>query len=1322
LAQAALSTGIRSDGRGHASWVDGALAKASMSTSPTLCGDTHHSLPAAEVQFDFESEVPSTPRNRVAVRWRGSSPSSPGADDSGSPERTPGPGEGSPVTMPAQSEEPEDGDEPSCEMASVLAEAEERSSRRAAAIRGVLEQLRGARVDSAKLCEETEDEPLPQPRAHPLPIPVPMPFSGGLTRERSPGASANRTLQSNATLAHRSHPCTTTVCPLEERRLLKHCGALEERLEQHQSVLDRTMGSLESEQHAAHEAHESLLKAEAEIAYTEGIAARKEAELRNEMINMRAEYQRDRERLRSEGRRLQTSMKDIQARSKAEVQARTEALEQVDSLKEQLSAMRGDLQRRGREGQEARSAFAGLERRLEQHAELFKWITTRCNEVIGEDVQEIIHKEGGLASELNCDSLKRILSRTFTLLERRANNDSDYDKENMCKGNAMRAAAQSKSKKASEVAQRLAVVQQELLNTEVEHEEMISRHRTAQARYSETEEALQAASSRLASNPAIRTEQRSRLRAAEEGQKRLQKQLAQAEDERQWQYTRHEEEHERTRSRVSALQRAKEAAERYIATEEDAWINAQREERALQAEYSRLRSEIQDAEANAREASSDAVEARAASQLATVTTRRLEADLEEMQKHRLAPETKMARACVCGGALAPQTQLEAEVIERLRTEMSTLREETWSRLQQNRAELEQEQELHRQKTRMEENNFVQWRRAAEKAGRDCEDLRKALEEQNDISQRVKFELEQQQDQQARIDEAKRMMVNSAMEEQEQRLRNEIAYVEAAAQSSYEEAVRQLQRCADEHQEQTLQLDYANKSIAFFQQREATFEAELQQQFQDLSQQEKQICDFGRAELMAMTEDQEARMEEASRAQTEHRIVAAVTSAEKRYKDELAHVEEVSRAQTECRIAEAVALAERRYKDELAHLRGCHGAAIAAVHGEYAGEVEALRRLELTSRDELTHARLACEATEADAEETSRVEIEKARAAQRALKDEKRTLSTKIRDELREQMLGDLWVESCTKVRQEILEDVRKNPCSQLRKELSRDLRHELADQVRAELRSELHSEIFSSSSSGVENVSPASTVRRRRRQRPQSATACSTSASGNGFGASPSSIGACSPGKSSPECASSMILFNGSSSPCRWPETGEHTSRNLGTSAVFASDSESKWQSPFEKTSHARKPNGVSSAPASRQSSGPALDFIETIPPTGTFRQWTAPPSNTNWKLDGMLPPAPCIPEVITYATLPPPPTPSNEGVRSLSHQLGLPSEIGALRATALPQPPAHQPKSSFEEQASAVLAMVSRSRAPFRTQGFPPQGKEPEQSLGSLPPQPGVS
>lgn len=1301
-----------------------------------LCGDLHPSLPAAEVHYDIESEVPSTPRTRVAVHCKGASPSSPGADDSGSPERTPGPGEGSPVTMAAQNEEPEDGDEPSCEMASVLAEAEERSNRRAAAIRGVLEELRvhhgsaNTSLDTPDIGlptsagtgaeEETEDEPLPQPRAHPLPIPVPMPFSGGLTRERSPRAVASGTMQSNATFAHKSHPCPA-VCPLEERRLLKHCGALEERLEQHQSVLDRTMGSLENEQHAAQEAHESLLKAEAEVAYAKGTAARKEDEMRNEMITMKAEYQRDRERLRNEGRRLQTSMKDVQARSKAEVQARSEALEQVDSLKEQLSAMRSDLQRRSREGQEARAAFSTLEKRLEQHTELFRWISNRCNEVAGEDVHEMIQRDGVHVSDLGSDSLRRILSRTFTLLERRANNDSDCDKENLGKGNMQRAGAQSRTKKVSEVAQRLAAVQHELLNTEVEHEEMLSRHRSAQAKFSEAEEELQTANSRLASNPAMRTEQRSRLRAAEEGQKRLQKQLAQAEDERQWQYSRHEEEHERTRSRVSSLQRAKEAAERYIATEEDAWINAQREARALQSEYARMRSEIHDAEANAREASSDAVEARAAAQLAAMNARSFEADLEELQKQRSA----LGGTCVCGGTVASQVQLESEVIERLRTEISTFRDEASIRVQQHRASLDNEQELHQQKCRSEENNAAEWYQAAEMAQKQCEDLRRALQEQAEASQNIQSqfqaEMENQQIQQIRIDEAKSKLVNSAMEEQEQSLRSEIAYVEAAARANYEEAVRQLQRCADEHQEQTLQLDQANKTIAIFQQREGSFEAQLQRQFEDLSQQEQQICDYGRAALTAMTEEQEARVEEASRAQTEHCIAEAVASAEKRYKEELARMEEESSTQSERCMAKATAAIEKKYKDEIAHLRGCHAATIAAVHGEYAGEVEALRRLELTSRDELTHARLACEATEADAEETSRMEIEKAQAARRAFKDEKRTLSKKIRDELREQMLGDLWVESCTKVRQEILEDVRSNPRSQLRKELSHDLRHEITDQVRAELRSELHSEILSGSSSGTDNVSPASTARRRRRQqRAHSATTWSTSASGIGVGASPSSIGACSPGKSSPECASSMILFHGSS-PSRWPEAADLTSRDLGTSGAFSMEMEPKWNAAFENIGYPRKPNGVASAPTSRQSSGPSLDFIEPIPPAGAFRQRTAPPSHTNRMLDGLLPPPPCMPEVITYATLPPPPTLSNEGPRTPNHQVGLVSEQANIRSKHLPQPPTHPQKAgaSFEEQASHVLAMVSRSRAPFRAQGFPLPGKEPEQSLGSLPPQP---
>jgi len=401
------------------------------------------------------------------------------------------------------------------------------------------------------------------------------------------------------------------------------------------------------------------------------MSARKEAELRTELLTMRVEHQRERDRLRSEARRMQTSLKDMQCRVKAEVHARAVAMEQVESLKEQLGVARTDMQRRGSEGQHARAAFATLEKRLEQYTELFKWVRERCTETLGEDDAHELHN--GHSSD-SIDGLRRILSRTLTLLQRRGVCDTDGEKEN--KGNATRTPRPKKTSSAAlEAAQRLASVQGELLNYEVQNEELMSRQRSFQDRLNESEEALQSAHSRSGINPGLRTEGRGRLRAAEDGQKRLQKQLAAVQEELQWQYARHEEEHEKTRSRLSALQRAKEAGERYIEGEEDAWINAQRQERELHSECVRMRGEIHDAETTAREACADAAEARAASQMAATMKRRLEADLEEMQAASLSTTTSSVTQDNSVN-LGAQARLETQAAQSLLAELGILRDES----------------------------------------------------------------------------------------------------------------------------------------------------------------------------------------------------------------------------------------------------------------------------------------------------------------------------------------------------------------------------------------------------------------------------------------------------------------------------------------------------------------------------------------------------------------------------------------------------------------------------------------------------------------------
>lgn len=1276
--------------------------------------------PFAEEQGELElpEGPPLTPRSEAEQLESslGASPSTPLANDYGgdcSPERTPGPGEGSPVAMGTIEGEFE---ECSIEVEGIVAEAEERSSRRSAAIRSVLAQLRGSSSDAfahpvsqadlpplpgaralkADAGDESQEQPLPRPRAHPPapvpmpfspPAPVPMPFSGGLGHQvaessRAPAnlggaqpltlpappegrqavgtAEAGEARQPTSPGAQaRTLPAAPEGAALEQRRLVRHCGKLEKQLEQRQHMLNQTMTSLESEQIKAQEAHDSLNKAEGEVAYVQGMAAHRDAELHTELLSMRAGHQRERDRARSEARRMQNSLKEMQARMKAEVQARIVATEQAEALKEELATIRTDMKRQSREGQEAKAVFGTLEKHLQQYTELFKWVRERCTETLDDDAAREFQQGGSSGSDA-IDGLKRIVGRTLTLLQRGPSCDIDCDKEN--KGNARSA---PKSKKASaaaaEAAQRLATVQGELLNYEVENTELAARQRNMQDRLCETEEALSAAYKEVGFNPGLRTEQRGRLRAAEDGQRRMQKQLSQVQDELKWQYTRHEEEHERMRSRLSALQRAKEAGERYVETEEDTWIQAQRQERVLQSEYNCMRSEIKDAESDAREARADSAEARAALQIAAATKKRLEVELEEMQGAEL-PSTSRSTTHDHSLAIAAEARLEMETVEKLRTELAMLYEEA-NIADRRSQELTQETYLFRCKAAADEGHTEEWHAAADDARKEYQELQQALNEHTHSSksreQELKDTLEKQRAQQAKIDEAKRVMVNNAMDEQEQTLTHEMSAVRAR----YEESLHELH---DQYQEQKLQLDFSRKSLFFYEQCAQTLESELQQQSQDRLLQEQQICEFGRTELTAMAAQQEATLQ--------------------------ARVDAVSSERTEQIVADAIASAKSKFNEELAHLHGTHAAAVAAVHGEYSGEIAAMRQSELARRDELAAARLACDAAEAAGGEATYLEEEKMRAAQRSIMEEAAALRSRG-EKMRVELRKELWTESFIKARQEVYEEARRNPRNKLRQEIS--------EQLRAEFRDDMQSELQSS------RISTASGSPAQHKQSRGNTTGVG-STSGLGAGASPSSIGACSTLGSSPACMS------GEPSSSCWPDRPDQPFKDSTPATSFTQGDGMSSSIALEETARPRR-TGVSSAPISRQSSAAALDFREQVRPTGVFRQWTDPPGT------GARPPG------TSFNTLPLPP--------GIGEDLGAPyggkidascSNISFKTSGTRPQPPPafHRSSSatSFQEQAEAVLEMVSRSRAPFRAAGYPRHQHEPDRSLGHLPPWPGSS
>jgi len=534
-------------------------------------------------------------------------------------------------------------------------------------------------------------------------------------------------------------------------------------------------------------------------------------------------------------------------------------------------------------------------------------------------------------------------------------------------------------------------------------------------------------------------------------------------------------------------------------------------------------------------------------------------------------------------------------------------------------------------------------------------------------------------------------------------------------AQYEEAVRELQHCADKHQEQMLHLDHSNKSLAFYKKQANVFHAELNQQTQDITVQEQRVCDFGRTELTEMTAQCEARMQN--------------------------HID----AKTEQTIADAVKAVRDECREELADVQSCHEAAVAAVIGECSEQIENMRNTELASRDELQTSRLCCEAAEAAGEET--LDIEAAKAT--ALRVHGEALHMELRKEL--------WTESCNKARQEVLDEVRGNPCSNLRRELCRDLRHELTDQLRAEIQHEMRSEHLSRDNSlslvhgspprasvngagPIGSPSPTSpSTRRRLAEQGSSAKFGGRCGTSFGIGASPSSIGACSTVVSSPACAASALLMppdQSSSSSCTyWADEQPFGDVSIvdtvcmpGSTSVTSADADPSWKepapaswkepAPAPASPFARRPQRVSaSAPASRQSSQPQFQE-QTARQTGVFRQQTdpvhgPPPSWLANRLEGMLPPPPQPPAThgsgldSILSALPPPPGSLQEVAKG--------AELGSIDFK-----PHAPPSTSFQDQASAVLEMVSRSRAPFRSSGFP--RKDLDRSFGRLPAWPGPS
>lgn len=546
--------------------------------------------------------------------------------------------------------------------------------------------------------------------------------------KRREGESSRRGSPRDASNVHITVPATDKVQSILEER----CRVLEEQLQ-------RASTAAESESLAAHAAQDAVHRAESEAAFGEGAAMRLEAQLRTELLDVRGEHQRERERLRGEAKRLQAALKDAQTRARSASEARAAVGEQASSLADELAGAKAELARRGKEGHEARAALATLDARMSQHMELFHWVLTRCAEVLGEDPAQDPLLSGSTGFE---DGFCRIVGRTLTLLQRRAAEPADVGKDS---------------------ARRLAAVQGELLHLKVRNEELEAVQRALQEQLAaaDREQAVAApplepeqltAAAQRGPGFALRTEHRFRIRTAEDAQKFLQRRLVDLEGAGERMREEHEEAVETLQARLAGLQRAKEAGERYIESEEDAWIEAQRRARAEEAAVAEAHSEMRRALAGARDAHADAVASRAKAHAAEALRRRAEVELAELRSLPAPPPASPG--------------------------MST-------------------RNFFDHQEGVAQGQVLEWQAVAERANSEVATFRHALDASAAIIGNLEQRCEQQSKQWSRVDEAKRGWVQKALDEQERELRGKL---ESEVQARAEGEAVALRRLASDLRE------------------------------------------------------------------------------------------------------------------------------------------------------------------------------------------------------------------------------------------------------------------------------------------------------------------------------------------------------------------------------------------------------------------------------------------------------------------------------------------------------------------------------------------
>eukprot|EP00435_Cladocopium_sp_Y103_P001995 s3602_g1.t1 len=255
----------------------------------------------------------------------------------------------------------------------------------------------------------------------------------------------------------------------------------------------------------------------------------------------------------------------------------------------------------------------------------------------------------------------------------------------------------------------------------------------------------------------LHTEWRGRVRAAEQAQKKMQR-LMQKEAEAQEAQREMQTEEMRhvagkmmveLKLRVNALQRAKEVSERFVEEEEESWLQSKAQLREAETEALSAMASARHFEAEARCASADAVRAQAKATGAEAAQRRLQAEVESLQREAQRSPPPLPQDL----GKVQQTWRDAAVLE----EVSAAQQQ-----------------------------MGHWRNEAERSCVELTKLRASCEQ-----------LQLQSAEQAKVEEAKRRLMQQALKEQAQEMQREFDQALREVQDLRDKQSFQLQEKAQE---------------------------------------------------------------------------------------------------------------------------------------------------------------------------------------------------------------------------------------------------------------------------------------------------------------------------------------------------------------------------------------------------------------------------------------------------------------------------------------------------------------------------------------------